>query len=269
MEARAWRLAAGAAGALLALLALVGWRSSQLDGGWLLALRLTALLAVAGLLGTVLVAGRAALRPPARREVVVRLPARGEPTTQVEPAPAGADRLPAALLLAVLSAAPVLVVLALAAPGQASEVAAGAAAPAPSPGGATSTGGGSSAAQEPSAPPSSSSPPSSPSSSPPSSPSSSPSASGPPAPPAVVAPQPPASPDDVAAAPTPAPLPAACEVVVQRGDSLWAIAARQLGPDAAPGAVAERWRALYAGNRAVVGDDPDLVLPGQLLRTCG
>ncbi len=56
------------------------------------------------------------------------------------------------------------------------------------------------------------------------------------------------------------------EVVVQRGDTLWAIAARHLGTDATEAAIAEEWPRWYAANRGVIGDDPDLILPGTILR---
>jgi hypothetical protein len=56
------------------------------------------------------------------------------------------------------------------------------------------------------------------------------------------------------------------EVVVRRGDSLWSIAARQLGPDPSEAEIAEAWPAWYAANRVVIGPDPDLLLPGQVLR---
>lgn len=54
-------------------------------------------------------------------------------------------------------------------------------------------------------------------------------------------------------------------VVVTRGDTLWAIAARHLGPQATDQDVAAHWPRWYAANRAVIGDDPDLILPGQVL----
>lgn len=55
-------------------------------------------------------------------------------------------------------------------------------------------------------------------------------------------------------------------VVVRHGDTLWDLAASRL-PVGAPAAdVARAWRHLYALNRAVVGDDPDLIHPGQHLR---
>jgi len=55
------------------------------------------------------------------------------------------------------------------------------------------------------------------------------------------------------------------EVVVRRGDSLWSIAARHLGRDASEAEVARAWPAWFDANREVVGDDPDLLLPGQVL----
>jgi nucleoid-associated protein YgaU len=55
-------------------------------------------------------------------------------------------------------------------------------------------------------------------------------------------------------------------VVVREGDSLWALAARELGAGATSEAIAARWPEWYAANRHVIGDDPDLILPGQVLR---
>lgn len=55
----------------------------------------------------------------------------------------------------------------------------------------------------------------------------------------------------------------AARYVVRAGDSLWSIA------EAHPGAgdsVEARWRAIWAVNREQVGDDPDLIHPGQVLR---
>lgn len=64
----------------------------------------------------------------------------------------------------------------------------------------------------------------------------------------------------------PAPVPSAsAEVVVRRGDSLWAVAARHLGEGATDAQVAAEWPRWYARNRHVVGPDPDLLLPGQML----
>ena len=77
----------------------------------------------------------------------------------------------------------------------------------------------------------------------------------------VVRPQ--ASPDLVAGTPRRTP---AAEVVVLRGDSLWSIVARHLGPEASDAEVAAQWPRWHAANRSVIGDDPDLLLPGQVLR---
>lgn len=55
-------------------------------------------------------------------------------------------------------------------------------------------------------------------------------------------------------------------VVVRAGDTLWSIAARQLGPSATVQDVAEEWPRWYAANRDLIGPDPDLILPGQELR---
>jgi nucleoid-associated protein YgaU len=55
-------------------------------------------------------------------------------------------------------------------------------------------------------------------------------------------------------------------VVVRRGDCLWDIAARRLGPDATDAQIAAEWPQWYATNRAVIGDRPDLLEPGQRLR---
>ncbi|GAA2745442.1 hypothetical protein GCM10009868_26900 [Terrabacter aerolatus] len=68
-------------------------------------------------------------------------------------------------------------------------------------------------------------------------------------------------------APAPRPTAAAHELVtVHRGDSLWSVAARHLGPGASDSEVAREWPRWYAANRDVVGDDPDLLVPGQQLR---
>ncbi|KRE43663.1 hypothetical protein ASG74_02140 [Knoellia sp. Soil729] len=55
------------------------------------------------------------------------------------------------------------------------------------------------------------------------------------------------------------------EVVVHRGDSLWSIAARHLGPQASDAEIARAWPQWYELNRDVIGEDPDLILPGQVL----
>ena len=54
-------------------------------------------------------------------------------------------------------------------------------------------------------------------------------------------------------------------VVVLRGDSLWSIAAHRLGPAATPADIEVEWHRWLAANLDVIGDDPDLILPGQRL----
>ena len=53
--------------------------------------------------------------------------------------------------------------------------------------------------------------------------------------------------------------------VVRPGDTLWAIASHQLGPDQTAAAVAAQWPRWYAANREVIGADPNLIRPGELL----
>lgn len=55
-------------------------------------------------------------------------------------------------------------------------------------------------------------------------------------------------------------------VVVRRGDTLWAIAARHLRPGAGPAEVAAQWPRWHRVNRKVIGPRPDHILPGQRLR---
>lgn len=59
------------------------------------------------------------------------------------------------------------------------------------------------------------------------------------------------------------------EVVVHRGDSLWSIAAHHLGPDASDAEIARAWPQWFELNRDVIGHDPDVILPGQILRAPG
>jgi len=54
--------------------------------------------------------------------------------------------------------------------------------------------------------------------------------------------------------------------VVRRGDTLWSIAAGRLGPEAPAAEIDDEWHRWLAANRDVIGPDPDLILPGQLLR---
>jgi len=55
-------------------------------------------------------------------------------------------------------------------------------------------------------------------------------------------------------------------IVVRSGDSLWSLA-RSRHPEDDASATASRVRALYRENSDVVGADPDLIRPGQVLRT--
>jgi nucleoid-associated protein YgaU len=69
---------------------------------------------------------------------------------------------------------------------------------------------------------------------------------------------------------SPAPRPAAHDrsaetVRVRTGDSLWLLAARRLGPDADARQIGAEWPRWYGANRAVIGPDPDLIIPGQVL----
>ena len=54
-------------------------------------------------------------------------------------------------------------------------------------------------------------------------------------------------------------------VTVRAGDSLWAIAHRFLPPAATDAETDIAWRAWYVANSESIGDDPDLIRPGQLL----
>lgn len=56
------------------------------------------------------------------------------------------------------------------------------------------------------------------------------------------------------------------EVVVRRGDSLWHLAARSLGPSATVAEIAAEWPRWWRANRDVIGADPDLLVPGDRLR---
>ncbi len=53
--------------------------------------------------------------------------------------------------------------------------------------------------------------------------------------------------------------------LVVPGDSLWLIAQEHLGPDATPGQVMNEVELLYELNRDQIGDDPNLIFPGQEL----
>lgn len=55
-------------------------------------------------------------------------------------------------------------------------------------------------------------------------------------------------------------------VVVRPGDCLWSLAAQHLGPEATEVAIAAEWPRWYAANADVIGDNPDLLVPGLRLR---
>ncbi len=59
---------------------------------------------------------------------------------------------------------------------------------------------------------------------------------------------------------------------VEPGDSLWKIARGLLSSDdSAPagGAISDLWRSIYELNRDLIGDDPNLILPGQVFQLPG
>ena len=55
------------------------------------------------------------------------------------------------------------------------------------------------------------------------------------------------------------------DVVVRRGDTLWSIAGRHLGPSATADEIAREWPRWHDANRDAIGNDPDLIQPGQVL----
>ena len=55
-------------------------------------------------------------------------------------------------------------------------------------------------------------------------------------------------------------------VTVLAGDTLWDIAAFALGPEATDVDVALAWPRWYEANRSVIGQNPDVLLPGQILQ---
>lgn len=59
------------------------------------------------------------------------------------------------------------------------------------------------------------------------------------------------------------------EIVVRPGDSLWSIAATQLGPFATDTEIAAEWPRWFRTNRQIIGADPGLIRPGQVLRAPG
>jgi hypothetical protein len=61
------------------------------------------------------------------------------------------------------------------------------------------------------------------------------------------------------------PAPPARPVVVQPGDSLWAIAADHLPTGTSDAQIAQTWPRWWTANREAVGPDPDLIHPGLAL----
>ncbi len=55
------------------------------------------------------------------------------------------------------------------------------------------------------------------------------------------------------------------DVVVHAGDSLWSLAAADLGATATPAQVAQAWPQWWSANRALIGDHPELIHPGDHL----
>lgn len=55
-------------------------------------------------------------------------------------------------------------------------------------------------------------------------------------------------------------------VTVQAGDTLWDIAARHLGHGASDLDIALQWPRWYQANLALIGQNPDVLLPGQILQ---
>lgn len=68
---------------------------------------------------------------------------------------------------------------------------------------------------------------------------------------------------------TSVPRPEPGQVVVRRGDTLWDLARRDLGPDATDAEVAGAWPRWHTANRRVIGPDPGRLLPGQILHRPG
>ncbi|MFF1251227.1 LysM peptidoglycan-binding domain-containing protein [Pseudarthrobacter sp. NPDC058329] len=55
-------------------------------------------------------------------------------------------------------------------------------------------------------------------------------------------------------------------VTVLAGDTLWDVAAHAMGPGASDVDIAMLWPRWYEANRALIGQDPDVLLPGQILQ---
>ena len=55
-------------------------------------------------------------------------------------------------------------------------------------------------------------------------------------------------------------------MTVRPGDSLWSLSAARLGPFASDVDIALDWPRLYQAIRDVIGANPDLLRPGQILK---
>lgn len=74
-----------------------------------------------------------------------------------------------------------------------------------------------------------------------------------------------ASPASSPAPSTSKPTHVAATHTVVPGECLWRIAESELGPQASDAQIAARWPQWWKANAAVIGDNPDLILPGQQL----
>jgi hypothetical protein len=84
-------------------------------------------------------------------------------------------------------------------------------------------------------------------------------------PPSTTAPRTGAPPPSTIQPPRHAATAAEADVTVRPGDSLWLIAAHRLGPNISDERTAAEWPRWYAVNRAAIGDNADLLMPGQHL----
>jgi hypothetical protein len=55
-------------------------------------------------------------------------------------------------------------------------------------------------------------------------------------------------------------------VTVLAGDTLWDVAAHAMGTDASDVDIATQWPRWYEANRSIIGPNPDVLLPGQILQ---
>lgn len=95
-------------------------------------------------------------------------------------------------------------------------------------------------------------------------------------PPATNAPQPSAAPAPPRTQPPPGrqpsrPAPPGPGVpwvfyVVRTGDTMWSITDWALGSRSTPARISASWTRIWAANRSVIGDDPNLIFPGQRFR---